>query len=156
MNKDELLALELKICQIHVDRLNLAIRKITPLYPFTEEIMKSIYDEDLGYLELFTTRLGKLQDALGEKIFVLMLEFLGESMENKSFIDRLNKLEKLEILPSVTWWQDLRKLRNILTHEYPDNPSLVVDNLNTAFIQGKRLLVFWENLLKEIEKLPKN
>jgi hypothetical protein len=66
-------------------------------------------------------------------------------------IDKLNKLEQLELLPSATWWMDLRKLRNILTHEYPDNPAFLADNLNNAFIQVKRLLLFWESLISYIE-----
>ncbi len=147
----ELLAYELKICFIHIDRLKLALKKTEHLYPFTEEIIRHIPEEDLVYLELLTVRLGKLQDTLGEKVFSLILEALGESMENKSFIDKLNKLEKLEILPSAQWWQDLRKLRNILVHEYPDNPAFIADNLNTAFIQTKRLLVFWESLAAYIK-----
>ncbi len=151
MNVIELLAYELKICLIHIDRLKLALKKTGHLYPFTEEAINNIPEDDLGYLELLTARLVKLQDALGEKVFTLILEVLGESVENKSFIDKLNKLEKLEILPSVQWWQDLRKLRNILVHEYPDNPAFIADNLNTAFIQTRRLLVFWESLITYIE-----
>jgi hypothetical protein len=151
MTTIELLAYELKICLIHLDRLKLALKKTEHLYPFTENIISNIPEEDLGYLELLTARLGKLQDTLGEKVFTLILKALGEPMENKSFIDKLNKLEKLEILPSVQWWQDLRKLRNILVHEYPDNPAFIADNLNTAFIQTKRLLVFWDSLITYIE-----
>ncbi len=151
MNVNELLAYELKICRIHADRLNLALGKIDHLYPFTEEIVGAIPEEDLGYLELFTSRLGKLQDALGEKVFTYLLEALGESTESKSYIDKLNKLEKLGILPSVAWWQDLRKLRNILAHEYPDSPVFIADNLNTSFIQAKRLLAFWQSLVSYIK-----
>lgn len=151
MNTNELLSYELKICQIHGKRLSMALNKIGHLYPFTGENIEAISDEDLGYLELFTSRLGKLQDALGEKVFTLLLEILGESIDNKSYIDKLNKLEKLEILPSVTWWQELRKLRNILVHDYPDNPGFIADNLNTAFIQAKRLLAFWGSLVDYIK-----
>ena len=151
MSTIELLAYELKICLIHLDRLKLALKRTEHLYPFTEETISNIPEDDLGYLELLTARLGKLQDALGEKVFPLVLEVLGEPMENKSFIDKLNKLEKLEILPCVQWWQDLRKLRNILVHEYPDNPAFIADNLNTAFIQTRRLLVFWDSLITYLE-----
>ena len=106
---------------------------------------------DLGYMELFTSLLGKLQYALGEKVFTSLLEILGESTDSKSYIDKLNKLEKLEILPSVAWWQDLRKLRYILVHEYPDDPTFIADNLNTAFTQTKRMLVFWDSLVAYIK-----
>ena len=60
-------------------------------------------------------------------------------------------MEQLELLPSASWWMDLRKLRNILTHEYPDDPVFLADNLNNAFIQAKRLLAFWESLFVYIE-----
>ena len=146
MNRIEVLAYQLKICRMHLDKLNLALEKIGKLYPFTEKAIVNLNEEDLVYLELFISRLGKLQDTLGEKVFGLMLEALGEFVENKSVIDKLNKLEKLEILPSVEWWQDLRKLRNVLVHDYPDDPAFIADNLNTAFVQTKRLLAFWESL----------
>lgn len=147
MNCQELLKEELEICQIHVGRLNLAVSKIERFYPFTEQVVSAISDEDLPYFDLFTTRFAKLQDTLGEKVFPHLLECLGEEVSNKSFIDKLNKLEKLELLPSAAWWMDLRKIRNILTHEYPDDPSFLADNLNNAFIQIKRLLAFWEFLV---------
>ena len=150
MNTKELLEYQLQICKTHVDRLNIAVEKITHLYPFNQETIINLDTESLAYMELFTNRLGKLQDTLGDKVFNFILELLGEIMENKSTLDKLNKLEKLEILPSVTWWQDLRKLRNILVHEYPDNPELIADNLNIAFIQAKRLLTFWDSLQKYI------
>ncbi len=151
MNSRELLKEEQAICQIHVNRLNLAISRIERFYPFSEQLVGQISDEDLPYFDLFTTRFAKLQDTLGEKVFTHLLECVGEQVANKSFIDKLNKLEQLELLPSATWWMDLRKLRNILTHEYPDNPAFLADNLNNAFIQVKRLLLFWESLISYIE-----
>lgn len=150
MSPSELLDHELKTCQIHADRLNLALNKIKHLYPFTGNSISTLTDEDLGYFELFTSRLDKLQDSLGEKVFTTLLDLIGETTENKSYLDKLNKLEKLEILPSVDWWQNLRKLRNILVHEYPDDPAFIADNLNQAFIQAQRLLTFWESLLNYI------
>ncbi len=114
--------------------------------------MNAIPEDDLAYMDMFTTRLGKLQDSLGEKVFTTLLEILGESTENKSYIDRLNKLEKLETLPSAARWQELRKLRNILVHEYPDSPSFIADNLNTAYIQAKKLLTFLDSLVSYIKE----
>ncbi len=154
MNSKALLKEELAICQIHVDRLNLAISRIERFYPFSEQMVSAISEEDLPYFDVFTTRFAKLQDALGEKVFTHLLECVGEQVANKSFIDKLNKLEQLELLPSAAWWMDLRKLRNILTHEYPDDPAFLADSLNNAFIQVKRLLLFWESLVLYIEKLP--
>lgn len=146
MNQLELLTSQLEICQIHAKRLNLAISKIESLYPFSSERILALNEEILAYMELFTSRLGKLQDTLGDKVFTSLLTILGEETNNKSYIDKLNKLEKLGILSSTLWWQDLRNLRNFLTHEYPDNPAFIADNLNTAYVQAKRLLLFMDSL----------
>jgi hypothetical protein len=148
MNTTEkvLLRESLKICTIHANRIQSALNKIEHLYPFTEKTVTDINTEDLAFLDVLTTRFCKLQDTLGEKVFTLLLESLGELVMNKSFIDKLNKLEKIEILPSADWWQDLRRLRNVLTHEYPDDPAFIAENLNNAFIQAKKLLHFWEHL----------
>lgn len=141
----ELLSYELKICLIHADRLKLALNKIEAMYPVNSTTVTNLREEELAYLDFFTTRLGKLQDNIS-KIFNLLLQYLGEPVDNCSFIDKLNKLEKLEILSDASWWQELRQLRNILTHEYPDDPNLIAENLNIAVIQAKRLLIFWESL----------
>lgn len=152
MKNKSLLDQEIAICNIHAQRLQLAIEKTTHLQPFSAQILQKLDDIDLGYLELLTNRLAKLQDSIGEKIFKLILQKLKEEVEKKSFIDILNRLEKLEILPSAEWWLKLRILRNILTHEYPDNPGFIAENLNNAVVQARKLLEFWQTLQKFIIK----
>ncbi len=152
MNKIELLMYEMDICRIHADRLTLAISNIEHLYPFSDKIMVNISNDVLPSLDLFTTRLGRLQDTLGEKVFSALLECLEEPLERKSMIDKLNSLERLGILPSVQWWKDLRDLRNTLVYDYPNDPELMAKNLNNAFIHSKRLLVFLETLNGFIDK----
>ena len=49
-----------------------------------------------------------------------------------SFIDVLDKLEKLEIISNSDNWINFRQLRNQLTHEYPDNISDIIDGINLA------------------------
>jgi Tfp pilus assembly ATPase PilU len=150
MNALVLFEQELKICRVHAQRLNMAITRVQNLYPFNQNNIENLKDEEISFLDLLTTRLAKLQDILGEKFFVSVLELLGEDIQNKSYIDKLFKLEKLEILPDSNWWQELRKLSNVLTHEYPDDPGFMAETLNKAFVQSKRLIVFLESLEKYI------
>lgn len=146
MNKKDLLKSQLEICDMHYNRLKLAIAKIGNFFPLDEKSLSLISEDNLGYLEILTTRFAKLQDMLGEKVFVSILDILGEDIAGKSFIDKLNKLEKLEMIPSANWWRDLRDLRNALTHEYPNELALMADNLNLTFIEAQNLCAFYESL----------
>lgn len=152
MNKKDLLKSQLEICDMHYSRLKLAIAKIGNFFPLDEKFLSLISEDNLGYLEILTTRFAKLQDMLGEKVFVSILDILGEDIAGKSFIDKLNKLEKLEMIPSADWWRSLRDLRNALTHEYPNELALMADNLNLTFIEAQNLCAFYEFLKQKFNE----
>jgi uncharacterized protein with HEPN domain len=70
---------------------------------------------------------------MGDSLFTEFLKFLGENVSSLSMIDRLNKLEKYNILESVSQWRVLRELRNDLSHEYPNSYSSLVNTLNKVY-----------------------
>jgi len=80
-------------------------------------------------LDQLLFRFGKLQDAIGTRFLPAILQLLKEWRDNEPFLDKLNRAEKLGILPSVDQWQQLRELRNLTAYEYPDQPELVQANL---------------------------
>ncbi|OIO66270.1 MAG: hypothetical protein CO186_09595 [Zetaproteobacteria bacterium CG_4_9_14_3_um_filter_49_83] len=49
-----------------------------------------------------------------------------------SMLDVLDRLEQLELLKSAELWMDYRKLRNVLTHEYPDNREEILEGIQVA------------------------
>jgi hypothetical protein len=151
----ELLEAQQKICALHAQRLQMALDRLNPFLPFDTHNLNNLDPEHLGYLELLTNRFSKLQDAIGAKIFPLILEALEEQedISKKTFIDILNRLEKLEILPSTDHWRDMRDIRNHITHEYPENPNLMVINLNKAISFIQDLLTYWSTLNIRIQKL---
>jgi hypothetical protein len=75
-------------------------------------------------------RFGRLQDAIGTRLLPAMLQLTQEWRDNEPFIDKLNRAEKLGMLPSAEQWQLLRELRNQSAHEYPAQPELVLLNLS--------------------------
>lgn len=152
MNCFERLKYEREICCKHETRLQFALTRTQHLYPFTLEQIEHLNEEDLGILDSLLIRFSKLQDTLGEKVFPLLLEYLGERVDSMSFIDKLNKLEKLEILPSAQWWKKLRVIRNSLTHEYPDAPEFMAKILNETVGESKKLIEFWHTLIGYMDK----
>lgn len=146
MKKVDLLSNYIKIADIHARRISMSLKHFANILPFDENKINNLSDDDLGYLELLVNRFAKLQDLLGSKIFPLLLQKLQEDSENFSLLDRLNKLEKLQLLPSAHDWVKMRELRNHVTHEYPDSPNIMVKNLNYAVKYAKQLLSYWDFL----------
>ncbi len=142
---------EIKICDLHVSRIRLAIDRIQKLLPFTPQLLENLPLEQLGFLDIITGRFSKLQDTIGQKVFPLILEILQEDISKKSYLDRLYLLEKLGFLEKADYWVSLRNIRNALTHEYPDHPELIVKNLNQGIEACKGLLEYWEALKKLIQ-----
>jgi hypothetical protein len=138
---------------IHADRIKIAFKHLHSLLPFTADNIQTITEEDLGFLELLTSRFAKLQDLIGSKIFPLLLDLAQENIQELSTLDRLNKLEKLGLLPSAKEWIDMRTIRNLVTHEYPDQPQVMAEQLDKIINEAQRLLSYWEYLNAEIDKI---
>jgi uncharacterized protein YutE (UPF0331/DUF86 family) len=59
-------------------------------------------------------------------------------------------MEKLNIVPSTEKYLQLRKLRNVIVHEYELNQLLLVEELNKLIENVNILLDIYENILKFI------
>jgi hypothetical protein len=143
---------QLEICRIHADRIGIALKHIEPLLPLSTEKTENFSDEQLGFLELLTSRIGKLQDAMGMHIFPITLELLGEKNEQQSMLDRLNRLEKLGFIEQASFWQYLRNLRNELTHEYENDLEKQTSKINHAIKAANELLDVWGVFIKKAQE----
>ena len=75
----------------------------------------------------------KIQDKMGRKLFHLVLQHWREDeSDNMTMLDILNRLEKLDIIESVEMWDKLREIRNAITHEYPEEIDIRIDNIRLA------------------------
>ncbi len=80
-------------------------------------------------------RFGRLQDAIGARLLPALLQLMQEWKDEAPFIDKLNRAEKLGLIPSALQWQELREIRNQTAHEYPTQPELVAANLRNLMLQ---------------------
>jgi uncharacterized protein YutE (UPF0331/DUF86 family) len=134
-------------CYKHKEMLKYLLNKIE--IPITEEKIKYIDLKEKTMIDSLIFRFSKLQDRLA-KIFYILLQILGEDTDNLAFIDILNKMEKLNIIPSTEKYLELRKLRNVVIHEYELNQLLLVEELNKLIENVSILLDIYENILKFI------
>jgi len=63
-----------------------------------------------------------------------------------SFIDILDKLEKLGVIESAEDWFKIRELRNRITHEYPNEEEEIKRDLNLALRYSQILKQTLENI----------
>jgi len=132
-------------CNQHKKRLLLAKRKLEKLMPITTQLYDTLSDENISFIDQMIFRFSKLQDTMGDKLFPSLWELTGEKIKNKTFIDRLNRLEELELLYRDEW-MSLRKDRNEIAHEYSFNKDEVVDSINLIFTVSQKLVSIYDTL----------
>lgn len=139
-----------KECGIHILRLRTAHSHIARHMPLSASRIEKLSGEDMAWLDQLLYRFAKLQDTVGERIFVEGLFFLGEDFSDKPFIDALNRLEFLSMIPGCAWWMELREYRNQIAHEYPDRQAEQASAVNEIY---NRCDDFIEVVNKFIESL---
>lgn len=121
-------------CDKHLQRINSAYMKMALFMPLDASRYNQLSDDEVEHIDQFLYRFAKLQDAIGEKLFVLILEFLKEeNPKSKPFIDTLNRLEQLGLLEDKNIWLELRKIRNNIAHQYEDEPEQASEALNVIY-----------------------
>lgn len=139
-----------KTADIHAQRINYAIDRLTSLFPFSGEVIENLREQDFLLIELLVNRFSKLQDFMGTKLTDAFLESKGEVTSAMTMIDKLNKLEKLNIIDDANLWFEMREIRNHLAHEYPEHPEITARYLNKLFQLTPKLLLLLENIKKRI------
>ena len=150
--KEDRLKEAVLLCNIHVERMSFAFKKIEKYFPFTEQQYIGLIDEDLSFIDQLIFRFSKLQDSMGGKLFPSLLDNLGEETRGIPFLDLLSKLEMLNILPRANDWLILRETRNIVTHEYPFNKEDIIEGLNMLNKHYSLILSVWENFNNYISR----
>ncbi len=110
--------------------------------------------EVLEKYEALTSRFARLQDLL-EKPFrtVALLEIVED--KTKRFPDLLNYMEKLQIIPSAEEWLVMRRLRNIIAHEYWEDEQELIELLDSIYEKCGTLLLVVKNLVTYGESIKK-
>ena len=133
---------------IHIQKLNRAIEVLKPLYPIDFDVLEDLDETQKDKLDILVFRFLKLQDLLGAKIFRTFLEFL--EYPTNDFLSILKELEKMGIV-DIDTWATLRKLRNTIAHDYPEDDeekleaiNFLIQNIESLIKTGQKI----ENLYK--------
>jgi len=139
-------------CKKHLSRMNYAYQKVFSLSPFTEERITKLGDEDITYIDQLIYRFTKLQDVIGQKLFKAVLLTLEEEVRDKSAIDIFNRLEQLGFVKDYEMWQELRELRNELSHEYEEDSKETAEKINSLLKRKPDLEVYFKLIVELLNK----
>lgn len=129
----------------HAARLRWAIDTLATHTPFDPRSFAALTPVELAVCDQFIIRFSKLQDAMGTRLLPALLELAGELGEMPTFIDKLNRLEKIGAIRSAQEWHELRHMRNQFAHDYPDDPALQASLFNRALELANALLEILES-----------
>jgi len=134
-------------CDKHLARMRYAAAKMSGFMPLNAESFQRLQEDEIASIDQYLFRFAKLQDAIGERLMVLFLEYLQEpNPKGKAFIDILNRLEQLGWLEDRSTWMELRKIRNSIAHQYEDEPEFAAEGLNTIFTKAPVLEGIYNHL----------
>jgi len=141
-----------QLCTIHSERMRFAWEKVKDHFPLDKEKYKQLQPEELSFMDQLIFRFSKLQDSMGGKLFPSILENLGEDIRELPFIDRLAKLEKLNVIGSADEWMMLRETRNIVTYEFPFVTDEMIEGLN-LLVKHQQVIL---DILEQVKDFVKN
>lgn len=142
----------LSICQRHAERLQWAMSQLSHLQPFDPERLEKVDDTTMAIMDQFASRFSKLQDVMGAQLLPAVLDLTAEQGELTTFIDKLNRLEKMGAIHSTERWMMLREMRNQFAHDYPEEPEIQASLLDKAFTQSRLLLDEFERVRSFINR----
>ena len=135
-------------CDKHRLRINDAYQDMQSFMPLTAEKYEQLSKDEVQDIDQYLYRFSKLQDAMGGKLFKLIISMYEEPHETLTFIDILNKIEKLGIIHGVGDWKSLREIRNALSHEYDDEPEQMSDLINKIYSKKELIETIYDRAKK--------
>jgi hypothetical protein len=120
---------------------------------FEHYLTTKIFDdrEKIKTIDSFILRYIKIQDLMGEKLFKEFLICVGDYKANMTFLDILDKLEKLNFINNTTSWMKYRNLRNTLTYEYPNNESEIIAGIKLALTAFAEMEQIYHSMVKYLK-----
>lgn len=86
--------------------------------------------EGIDRLESFNAKFCRLQDTIMDKLLPRLLRAAGELPGTA--IDNLNRAEQLGLVGNGDDWLAMRRLRNLLVHEYVEDPAEMLTAVTAA------------------------
>ncbi len=138
-------------CDKHVKRIIESFDEVQSQFPLSAKKYVELSNYDVKNIDQYLFRFAKLQDTIGDKLFKAVIGNYVESVDELTFIDILNKLEKIKIIDNAEEWSILRKIRNDISHHYDDEPHEMAEALNSIFAQKEVLIGIYQKIKEHFQ-----
>ena len=108
---ENLLRQELKVLHKSMENINYSLGKVQRI-----DLEADLSADDFELFDSFSSRFLRLYEVLFNRVIRTTLALLRESQP--TVVDNMNKAEKLNLITSATEFDEIRKLRNQVAHEY--------------------------------------
>jgi len=136
-------------CEKHSLRIEKSHSKVKNIFPLSATKYVNLSDDEVEAIDQYLFRFAKLQDTLGNKLFKLVVSKYIDNIEELTFLDILNHLEKVGVVKNVNVWKKLRAVRNDISHQYDDEAEEMAEALNNILAYKDELLCVFESVKKE-------
>ena len=133
----------LRECDAHRVRIASCMGHLAPLFPLDVARFSCLGDEAVAHVDQMLYRFGKMQDAMGRRLFPQLYGWLEEDPEPRPFADILDRLEKWNVVDAELW-RVFRGLRNSVAHDYPEAVTETVAALNVLYREMPCFLGLYE------------
>ena len=151
--RSEIFALKqaLATCHAHKEGLSDALADLEQRGLNATDLEK-LSKQDRRLLDQFAYRYTRLQDDTGARLMPAILGALSEDVGPMATLDRLNRLEQLDWLPSAEEWAELRRIRNEFAHDYPGTVTERFERFQLATTCARRLLEIFSILDRKTQE----
>lgn len=126
--------------------------RLAALFPLGAGRLSTLRDEEQERLDAFLKRFEQLTDLLQARLFRAVVALEGEDVGALSRRDVALVLERIGALASADEWAEIVLLRNVLSHEYPEEEARQAERLNMAFLKGRQLVATLRTLRGYVER----
>ena len=138
----------------HAQRLEAARNRVARILPLDVRRYDSLNLDEIEHIDWLHYRFSKLQDAMGRKLFpqIVSLYEMDEERSYRPMIDLLNRLEKIGFLENASEWDELRKVRNMIAHEYESVPEKAIAGIEALYEKSEVLLKMFRTCTRKLEE----
>jgi hypothetical protein len=127
-------------------RIEKSYTKVKNIFPLSAPRYEKLNDEEIGAIDQYLFRFSKLQDTLGKRVFRMIVSEYEDNINELTFLDILNRLEKIGLLDDVNIWKKLRDVRNDISHQYDDEAEDMAEALNNIFAYKTELISIFDKI----------
>lgn len=139
-------------CAQRVDKLRQSLQRTREMFPLTMELAAGMTDAREESIDALILRYSQCVSMLQDQIFRGIAYLEQEDIGDKSNRDKALLMEKLGAIQSAEAFGTAALLRNKLTHHYPDQSKLQLEQINLVVAESHLIIEVFESVTRYLER----